>query len=100
MFKLKETVLVTNPVEALQEENGSFLITAPNGDSLQVQVEAGYALVDHASYLPEAKRTDLLWAITKLGDYQSGKLPEALPKESAAPAVPDTSERTSSSRAE
>ena len=93
MFKLKERVLVADPVEALQEENGSFLITASNGDSLQIQVEAGYVLVDHASYLPEAKRTDFLWAITKLGDYVSGKLPEALSKENAELAVPDTGER-------
>jgi hypothetical protein len=72
MFKLNERALVADLAEALKDENGVFLITEPSGDTLQIRIEAGHFLIDRSTSLPQAKRTDLLWAITKLGD-----LPEA-----------------------
>jgi hypothetical protein len=74
MFKLDEKVLVANPTEALRDENGAFLITAPTGYTLQVRLEAGHLQIDRSIYLPQAKRTDLLWAITKLGELSRGAL--------------------------
>ncbi len=95
MFKPNERVLVADPTEALKDENGVFLITEPSGDTLQIRLEAGHFLIDRSTSLPQAKRTDLLWAITKLGD-----LPEAASTKNAAVAVPEIGDRTSRKEAE
>jgi hypothetical protein len=66
MFKLNETVLVSNLVAALDNENGRFLITAPTGEALEVRIEGGYVQIEREAYFPSARRNDLLWAVVKL----------------------------------
>jgi hypothetical protein len=68
MFKLNETVLVPDPVEALESENGAFLIVAPTGDTLQIRLEAGHMTIENSQHQPAEKRDDFLWTIIKIGE--------------------------------
>ncbi len=67
MLKLHETVVVPNPAEALRLESGVFNVTSPTGDTFRVICRPGHRMViDQHRFLPEMKRTDLVWRIQKV----------------------------------
>jgi hypothetical protein len=66
MFNLNETVLVSDPVEALSEEDGCFQTTARSGETIQIRLEAGYMTIEHATRSLERTRRDLLWEVVKV----------------------------------
>lgn len=75
MFKVHEMVLVSDPVEALENEAGYFQVTAPTGQTMEIRLEHGYFRVQRDSYRPEKMRTDHLWQIVKLGELKPNNTP-------------------------
>jgi len=68
MFKLNEKIVVPDVTLALEGEEGAFLVSAPTGETLDISLEGGCVQVHYSAYLPEAKRTDELWTIVKIGE--------------------------------
>jgi hypothetical protein len=68
MFKLNEKIVVPDIRSALEGEEGAFLVSAPTGETLDISLECGFVEVHCSAYLPDARRTDELWTIVKIGD--------------------------------
>jgi hypothetical protein len=74
MFPLNETLVVNDPLEALRNEEGVFEVTSPTGDHFQVNCRPGHQHdVKPLAYVPEDRRSDLRWAIKKLGSKISSE---------------------------
>ena len=75
MFKVHELVLVSDPVEALENEAGFFRVTAPTGQAMEIRLEDGYFRLQRESYCPEKMRSDHLWQVVKLGELRPKNTP-------------------------
>lgn len=75
MFKVHEAVLVSDPVEALENETGFFQVIAPTGQAMEIRLEDGYFRLQRESYCQEKMRTDHLWQIVKLGELRPNNTP-------------------------
>ena len=70
VFSVNDLVLVSDPVEALSEESGRFLITSPSGETMEIRLESGYVTIERVIRLPELTRADLLWQVIKIGELR------------------------------
>ena len=73
MFNLNELVLVSDPVQALNDENGCFQVTAPSGETIKIRLESGYMTIEDATYRPERAREDLLWQVIKVKELRCNR---------------------------
>ena len=68
MFKLNEKMIVPDVTLALEGQEGTFWVSAPTGETLEIGLQEGYVKVHCSAYVPDAKRDDKLWTIVKIGE--------------------------------
>ena len=68
MFSVNDLVLVSDPVEALSEESGRFLITSPSGETMEIRLESGYVTIERVICLPDLTTANPLWQVIKIGE--------------------------------
>src|SRR6185437_14041106 len=61
MLRIDEKVRVPDLVETLASESGVFLVSAHDGNTLQIRLNQGSFMVQQSAYLPEEVRDDELW---------------------------------------
>jgi len=70
VFRLRDIVLVADPVDALENEAGFFEVTAPTGETMEIRLENGYIRIQSNFYCPARMRADQLWQIVKVGELE------------------------------
>jgi hypothetical protein len=68
VFKVHKPVLVSDPVEALENEAGFFEVTAPTGETMEIRLENGHIRIQGNFCCPGNMRGDQLWQIVKVGE--------------------------------
>jgi hypothetical protein len=68
VFKVHKPVLVSDPVQALENEAGFFEVTAPTGETMEIRLENGLIRIQGNFCCPGNMRADQLWQIVKVGE--------------------------------
>lgn len=69
MFKINEKIVVPDVTSALEGEEGTFWVSAPTGETLEISLEEGCVEVHCSAYVPDAKRNDEQWTIMKIEEF-------------------------------